>query len=407
MLFGPMMRDYTRFDESADHGTDNPWLQWGRHLAHDLAERRGWHRKTRETVDQGLHILLSDHDAGDVVHYTAMFAGLRARGIPSERIADVLGEMNILIDDRRPSFDHWLTTKLADLAPGIAEEAALWIQCLHDGGPRTQPRNPATAQKYANAVRPVLLDWSTHHDHLREITRDDILAVLKQHHGAARQLLLIALRSLFRHCKKNRIVFQNPTARIRVGARIGKLAQPLADEQIQQAAARASRPADRLIIALAAIHAARSQGIRELRLDDVDLGNRRLTIAGRSRPLDDLTYQLLTEWLDYRRTRWPMTVNPHLIINQQTAAKSTPVSRFWIGVTCRRLDATVDRLHADRHLEEALTHGPDPLHLAVVFGLDRKTAIRYADSARQLLRTAIEDHTPESGPTQGMNPPIS
>jgi hypothetical protein len=30
-------------------------------------------------------------------------------------------------------------------------------------------------------------------------------------------------------------------------------------------------------------------------LDDVDLGNRRLTIAGRTRPLDDLTLKLLTD----------------------------------------------------------------------------------------------------------------
>lgn len=47
----------------------------------------------------------------------------------------------------------------------------------------------------------------------------------------------------------------------------------------------------------------------------------------------------------------------------------------------------------DRQLEEALTHGPDPLHLAVVFGLDEKTAIRYASSARQLLQTHIEAST--------------
>jgi hypothetical protein len=44
-------------------------------------------------------------------------------------------------------------------------------------------------------------------------------------------------------------------------------------------------------------------------------------------------------------------------------------------------------------LEEALIHGPDPLHLAVVFGLDDKTAIRYASSARQLLETEIECDT--------------
>ncbi|MFB0619431.1 hypothetical protein [Streptomyces sp. AGS-58] len=64
-------------------------------------------------------------------------------------------------------------------------------------------------------------------------------------------------------------------------------------------------------------------------LDDVDLGNRRLTIAGRVRPLDDLTSRLLLDWLEHRR-------------------------------------------------------------LAEVFGLDEKTAMRYADSARALLQQAAE-----------------
>jgi hypothetical protein len=45
----------------------------------------------------------------------------------------------------------------------------------------------------------------------------------------------------------------------------------------------------------------------------------------------------------------------------------------------------------DRQLEEALVHGPDPLHLAVVFGVSEKTAIRYAAAARQLLTTPIEE----------------
>jgi hypothetical protein len=52
--------------------------------------------------------------------------------------------------------------------------------------------------------------------------------------------------------------------------------------------------------------------------------------------------------------------------------------------------ATLERLRVDRQLEEALIHGPDPLHLAAEFGLDQKTAIRYAASARQLLETAAE-----------------
>lgn len=46
--------------------------------------------------------------------------------------------------------------------------------------------------------------------------------------------------------------------------------------------------------------------------------------------------------------------------------------------------ATLARLHMDRQLEEALLHGPDLLHLAEVFGLSEKTAIRYSNFARRL-----------------------
>lgn len=47
----------------------------------------------------------------------------------------------------------------------------------------------------------------------------------------------------------------------------------------------AIRPAGPLILALANIHAVRPGGIRDLLLDDIDLGARRLTIAGRAHPL--------------------------------------------------------------------------------------------------------------------------
>jgi hypothetical protein len=47
-------------------------------------------------------------------------------------------------------------------------------------------------------------------------------------------------------------------------------------------------------------------------------------------------------------------------------------------------------------IEEALTHGPDPLYLATVFGLDPKTAIRYGENARVLLVTTAEEQDPAS-----------
>lgn len=156
------------------------------------------------------------------------------------------------------------------------------------------------------------------------------------------------------------------------------------------------------------MHAARPEAIRALLLADIDIGNRRLAVAGRTRPLDELTRRAVTEWLNYRRGRWPDTANPHLIINKQTASSSRPVSENALTDPFRRQAATLEALRVDRQLDEALTHGPDPLHLAVVFGLTETTAIRYADAARRLLTAAAEEHTPDGSPrTQGSNRPTT
>lgn len=43
---------------------------------------------------------------------------------------------------------------------------------------------------------------------------------------------------------------------------------------------------------------------------DADLGNRRLTVAGRTRPMDEPTRTVLHRYLAQRRERRPDTVNP-------------------------------------------------------------------------------------------------
>jgi hypothetical protein len=77
---------------------------------------------------------------------------------------------------------------------------------------------------------------------------------------------------------------------------------------------------------------------------------------------------------------------------RHTALDDRPASRCWATEPVRRLTATLERLRVDRQLDETLTHRPDPLHLAAVFGLDDKTAIRSADAARQILETEAERH---------------
>ena len=83
-----------------------------------------------------------------------------------------------------------------------------------------------------------------------------------------------------------------------------------------------------------------------------------------------------------------------------------PVSENWLTSTFRGLGVTLEQLRVDRQLDEALTAGPDPLHLASVFGIGDETAIRYASAARQLLASAAERRAPGSPRTQGPGPPI-
>jgi site-specific recombinase XerD len=387
-------RDFTRFDESTGVDPTNPWLEWAIYLAHRRGEARGWSRYVRDAVRRGLTIVLSGHAAGDPVYWSELLPAMRAVDVGTERVAEILDEMGVLRDDRRPAFEDWLDRKLDGLTTGVRDPVESWLRTMRDGGPRSTPRDPATVWNYMNSIRTILLDWSARYDHLREVTRDDILAVADSLLGAERHHTISVLRSLFRHCNKTRAIFRDPAARIRVGEHPRKIMLPLESCEIEQSVAAATTPAAKAVLALAAVHAARSKAIRELRLEDVDLGNRRLTIAGRARPLDDLTRQMLVQWLDHRRTRWPNTANPHLIVNQQTAMGTAPVSSVHLTDAFRGQAATLERLRVHRQLDEALTLGPDPLHLAAVFGLDPKTAIRYAENARTLLVTAAEEHNP-------------
>jgi hypothetical protein len=387
-----LRRDYRRFDRRQHADLNNPAVVRARRAARALGEARGWSHDLAKRIDEGLVVLLSNHTGEDKVRYSELFPAVRHRG----RIAEVLDHLGLLDDDRIPAFETWLERKLDGLAPGIRKATDDWIRTLHTGGPRTHPRNISTVWGYLGAARPILLTWSRDYHHLREVTRDDIHEVSDSLQGNTRHHTLYALRSLFRHCKKNGVIFRDPTARLRVGPSNYHAIFPLKDKDIAKAATAATTPATRLTLALAAIHAARTTDIGQLLIDDIDLGNHRLTIAGRTRPLDDLTHRALLDWLDYRRTHWPNTANPHLLINRLTAVRTCPVGRVWITKAFWGLEATLDRLHADRQLEESLTHGPDPLHLAAVFGLSPGTAIRYAAAARQLLDTPAEEFDPHS-----------
>lgn len=393
-------RDYrqVQFDLRRGAAPGSPWLAWALHLAHAAGEARGWQPVTRRGMQRVLVTLLAGHRDGEVIAASAVHAVARQHSISSHAVTEILATMGILDDDRPDLFSIWLDAKLADLATGLAGEARRWAATLHDGGPRTQPRSPGTARAYLRAARPALLAWSARHDHLREVTRDDILAHLADLYGHERRMAVSALWSLFTWAKKAGVVFRNPATRIRAGKREHPVWQPLTGDHLAEAVAAAATPSARLCVVLAAVHAARPGAIRALHLDDVDLASRRLRLAGTDRPMGDLTCKVVREWLEYRQRRWPHTANPHLLVSRESALHHGPVSSAYL-TSLRGLTATLERLRIDCQLAEALATGFDPLHLAEVFGISEHTAIRYAVNARHLLGPAHQAAAPSSRAT--------
>ncbi|MFI0263944.1 hypothetical protein ACH4OW_33570 [Streptomyces sp. NPDC017056] len=380
-------RDLTRF--LPEHrNLANPVLM----RARAMAEAAGWSRWVAKDVDQALVIVLSGALEDEQTRYSELHRGLRPRGMNIKRTAEILDDLNLLDDDRAPAFQTWLTDRTVGLSDGIRADVAAWCRALHDGGPHSRLRDPDTAAMgYLLVLHALLQQWSQRYDHLREVTRQDILAAHDQLSGPKRNHTLSALRSLFAYCKKNGTVFHNPTARIRVGAQpLVRPLQPLVPHEVRNAVQSAATPAARVALALAAVHAVRPSDIPAVRLDHVDLNGRRLTLVRRAHPLDELTRQVILAWLEHRRRRWPDTANPHLLINQQTAMDTTPVGESWLAAVLRGSPVTLAQLRADRQLEEALAHAPDELHLTEVFGVDDKTAIRYAKAARALLERPFE-----------------
>lgn len=377
-----------QFDLRTASAPDNPWLAWALYLAHTIAEARGWSPVARRAMQRTLVHLLANYREGDLIKATEVRAISSGFSVNVNNATQILGAMGIPIEERAPKLDLWLDAKLDGLAPGLENPVRRWVRTLHDGGPRSRARHPDTARAYLRYALPALRTWSTRYDHLREVTRDDVLAHLRPLQGETRLTTATALRSLFTWARRSGEVFRNPATHIRLGRRVHKIWQPLTDDDLAATVAAATTPQARLCVALAAVHAARPGQIRAIRLDDIDVGNRRLTVAGRTRPLDELTHRVLIEWLDHRRGRWPRTANSHLLISKETAMHHGAVSATYI-LDLRGQPATLERLRIDRQLEEAIAAGGDPLRLATVFGISQDTAVRYALNARRLLE---DDH---------------
>jgi hypothetical protein len=255
---------------------------------------------------------------------------------------------------------------------------------LLDGDARSRPRSATTIYVYFTAVQPLIGRWSADRGHLREVTAQDIRAGLDKLRGHQLCTTITAVRSLFRFAKKRGLIFANPAQRLKAGAPEPSLL-PMTEDEIRAVEQAITLPGQRLIVALSAVHVARWEAIRALTLDELDLPNRRITIAGHPQRLGDLSHRALRAWLDHRRATWPHTPNRHVLISEKTALCDGPVTRGYLSWNLQPHGVSIERIRRDRVLHEALTGRPDPLHLTLMFGISQSAASKYTLIACNLL----------------------
>jgi integrase len=368
--------------------SDNLALRSAAARAKQLGEANGWSPSLVRCAMDGLTAALEHRPPGKPVMLTEIRTRI-PRHASSFRVAEVLADLDLLEDDSSSAIRSWIDDRTGELPASFASDVRAWLLVLLDGGSRAKPRSRTCLYVCFGCVRPLLENWATTRGHLREITVADVTTALSPLHGWQRRNAIAAVRSLFRFAKKRGLIFANPTIRLKAED-IPRSLLPMTDAEVLAVQRIAVTPAQRLIVALAAVHAVRATAIRRLTLDDLDLPNRRITIAGHAQRLGELPYQTLLAWLAQRRAAGPKTPNRHVLINPKTALGTRPVSAEYLKRHLLHQGVYLERIRGDRVLHEALTAGADPLHLALVFNLSHTTASRYAAIAQSLLDDQIE-----------------
>ena len=361
------------------------------------AAERGLDEQVNRIAARSLRILLAWLGADAPIHEADIWSLPADRpGTSARHILSFLHQCGLVIADPARQIDSHqraIEQRLAGLPAGIAGELRAWIRVLRGEG-RRQHRAMAfeTIRKYLGYLAPVLTYWAGTAATLREITRDDVHAVLRQRPGQPGLDLASALRSLFQALKQERLIFRDPTRGITMTAII-RLPVPIPTGRLRGLIDRADGAMAKLVVAFVAIHGLGRNEPPRLLLDDLDLHHGTLLVSRRGPArhtvyLDELTRTLLIAWLRERRRRWPRSANRHLLLSQQTAVTDAPVSSMVMNQVFRPLGISPSKLRQDRILDEA-RHTADPVHLMRVFGISAATAMKYVYAAHPERRSTV------------------
>jgi len=346
-------------------------------LARDLAAAASWRQKQLQDNIIGIRIVLGLQPGGRPPVRASEVDCLKDIDLPVRTVLEVLDAASVLIEDRTPAIDAWFNRQISGLPGPMVAELTTWFEVMKHGSPtapRRRPRSERTITLHLGWAAPTLRAWAaTGHSTLREITKEHVLDALPAA-GNPRSTTGQGLKSIFRLLKARKVLFTDPTTRVKTGQHESRQPLPL-DVAIVRAALRSRNPAQAVLVALIAFHGLRTGHLERLRLTDVRDGH--LHVDGRVVPLADPVRERLRAYLTHRNTTWPRTTNGHLFINRHTSRRDSPASRRWLGLTLGP-DLTVTALREDRILNETNANGGDVRALADLFGLSINASTRYA-----------------------------
>lgn len=266
-------------------------------LMTDHAARHGWSAATRVSVRSAIRVLLATQQTPGAVIKASDVAELKQMSFGRVGVViDILDRARMLDDDRRPTIERWFAQRINGLPEAMADEYEQWFEVLRDGRttpPRSRPRTRTTVQCYITATAPILQAWSDQgRRSLREISRQDIVHALPLARPRHRHAL-VAMRSMFRFLKARRLIFTNPTTRIRGDRRHSNEPLPMSLD-ITRDAVNGDNPVRAALAALVAFHALRPHQLNAIQLTDVADG--RLHLSGRTILLADPARRALSAW---------------------------------------------------------------------------------------------------------------
>jgi integrase len=345
--------------------------------ARELGAEQGWSERLTVNTCHGLRIILGTHDTPGGTVKASHVAQLRGIDLPIWTVLRVLDDARMLDEDRTTALDAWFTRQIEDLPEPVADELRTWFEIMKNGSPvppRRKPRSETTIRIHLTWALPILHTWAAAgHRSLREITKEHVLDALPAA-GNPRSTAGRGLRSVFQLLKARKVLFVDPTRRVKTGEHTSRQPVPANLEAIR-AALLGDDPLRAALVALIAFHGLRTGHLCRLRLTDVHDG--RLHVDGRVIVLASPVRERLTAWLTHRNRRWPTTGNPYLFAHFRTVGRTEPVGRRWIWLHLGP-GLSAAALREDRILNEAQATGGDLRRLADLFGLSIEAGARYA-----------------------------